>query len=118
MTDAPSAGDRPPTDRPLDIDADLTLDVDGETVSIRGYGDLIVVSAPSVGVAWSLARTAGPLLDQLSAADVTLDCRVQGRSIARVVPGDGPGPLSRTLGLAPARLSVGGLLLAALATRS
>jgi hypothetical protein len=106
-------------DRALDVDADLTLTVDGAAVSIQGYGDLVVVSAPSLSVLRTLARTGAPplgvhLLDHLRDADVTLDVRVRGRSVARMGPGVDPGPLSRALGADPARVSLGGLLLAAL----
>jgi len=106
-------------DRALDVDADLTLTVDGAAVSIRGYGDLVVVSAPSVSVLRTLARTGAPpldahLLDHLQDADVALDVRVRGRSVVRIGPGIDPGPLSRALGASPARVSLGGLLLAAL----
>jgi hypothetical protein len=106
-------------DRALDVDADLTLTVDDATVRIRGYGDLIVVAAPSLSAVRTLARTDAPpldghLLDALRDADVTLDVRVRGRSVARAGPNVEPGPLSRAVDAAPARLSLGGLLLAAL----
>ncbi|AZH25881.1 hypothetical protein [Haloplanus aerogenes] len=107
-------------DRALDIDADLTLTVDEATVSIRGYGDLVVVAAPSLAVLRTLIDGGPPLPDRshlvagLRDADVTLDVRVRGRSVARAGPGYDPGPLSRALGVAPARISLGGLLLAAL----
>jgi len=108
-------------DRALDVDADLTLAVDDETVSIRGYGDLVVVAAPSLAAVRTLARSRPllddlHLLDHLHDADVTVDVRVRGRSVARVGPGVDPGPLSRALGVDPARVSPGGLLLAALST--
>ena len=107
-------------DRALDVDADLTLAVDDETVSIRGYGDLVVVSAPSLSVLRTLLRGGPPvparphLLAVLRDADVTLDVRVRGRSVARAGSGHDPGPLSRALGVAPARVSPGGLVLTAL----
>jgi hypothetical protein len=106
-------------DRPLDVDADLTLTVDDETVTIRGYGDLVVVAAPSLSVVRTLARTAAPPLDgrllaHLEDADVRLDVRVRGRSVARVGSGIDADPLSRALGVAPARVSLGGLLLTTL----
>jgi len=106
-------------DRPLDVDADLTLTVDDETVTIRGYGDLVVVTAPSLSVVRTLAGTAAPPLDvrllaHLDDADVRLDVRVRGRSVARIGSGIDAGPLSRALGVAPARVSLGGLLLTTL----
>ena len=106
-------------DRALDVDADLTLTVDGERVTIRGYGDLVVVAAPSLSAVRTLARTAAPPLDgrllpHLEDADVRLDVRVRGRSVARAGSEIDPGPLSRALGVAPARVSLGGLLLTTL----
>jgi hypothetical protein len=102
-------------DRPLDVHADLTLDVGEATVTIRGYGDLIVVRAPSLAAARALAAAGGrPFLDHLRDVDVTLDLRVRGHSVARAGPDHDPGPLSRALGVAPARLSPGGILLSVL----
>jgi hypothetical protein len=106
-------------DRALDIDADLTLAVAEGTVTIRGYGDLVVVGAPSLAAVRTLARTGAPpldarLLERLRDADVTLDVRVRGRSVARAGAGVDTGPLARVLGVAPARVSLGGLCLTAL----
>jgi hypothetical protein len=98
----------------LDVVADLTVDVGTATVSVRGYGDLVVVSAPSVAAARALSGAGGALLARLIAAGVTVDVRVRGHSVARAAPDRDPGPLSRALGVAPARVSPGGLLLAAL----
>lgn len=99
--------------RPLDVTADLTLATDGSTVTVRGYGDLVVVDAPTLGALRSLdggSRTA--VLDSLCRrSDVTVDLRVGGRSVARAGAGVDAGPLSRAVGVAPARLSLGGLLL-------
>jgi hypothetical protein len=108
-------------DRALDVEADLTLAVDDAEVSVQGYGDLVVVATPSLAALRRLARTGDPVVDDLHLreylrdADVTLDIRVRGRSVARAGSGIDPGPLSRALDVAPARLSPGGLALAALA---
>jgi hypothetical protein len=104
-------------DRRLDVYADLRVEVGEAAVSVRGYGDLVVVAAPTLSAARALGATGGaggPLLERLAAADVTVDLRVRGRSVARAGPDHEAGPLSRLLGVAPARLSPGGLLLAAL----
>ncbi|WP_251330433.1 aminopeptidase [Haloplanus pelagicus] len=100
-------------ERPLDVYADLTLDVGETTVSIRGYGDLVVVRAPSLRAVRALASGASrvPVFDGLSRADVTLDVRVRGHSVARAGPGHDPGHLSRVLGVDPARISPGGVVL-------
>lgn len=114
MTPDSLAGVDPDALDPLDVHADLTLDVGSASVSIRGHGDLVVVAAPTLAVAWTLAETLGPLLAHLSAADVTVDCRVRGHSVARAGPDADPGLLASALGVRPARVSLGGLLLAAL----
>jgi hypothetical protein len=104
-------------DRPLDVIADLTVEVGGQTVSVRGYGDLVVVSAPTFSAARALATAPETAVDRLTTADVTVDVRVRGRSVARAGPDHDPGPLSQALGVAPASVSPGGLLLAALSRR-
>jgi hypothetical protein len=100
-------------DRPLDVYADLTLEVGDASVAVRGYGDLVVVAAPTLSAVRELAG-GGLLLERLVAADVTVDLRVRGLSVARAGPDHPPGLLSRRLGLAPVRLEPGGLFLAAL----
>ncbi|MFC7174116.1 hypothetical protein ACFQL0_13685 [Haloplanus litoreus] len=47
--------------RSLDVYADLTLDVGDSTVTIRGYGDLIVVRTPSLAAARALSAAARAL---------------------------------------------------------
>jgi hypothetical protein len=96
---------------PLDVDADLTLTVGDATGTVRGYGDLVVVDLPTLAAARTVGRTVAPLSAAAVDAGVTVDLRVRGRSVARAGPDVDPGPLSRALGLAPARVSVGGLLL-------
>lgn len=99
---------------PLDVFADLTLTVDDAPVSIRGYGDLVVVDAPSLAAVRALEAGTGAPLERLLTADVTLDVRVRGRSVARATPGGRAGPLGRALGVAPFSVAPGGLLLTAL----
>ncbi|WP_224269353.1 peptide ABC transporter ATP-binding protein [Haloprofundus salinisoli] len=107
------------TRRPLDVTAELTLTVEGEEVRVVGFGELVVVDAPSLGGAFALLRGAGQLPteqfgENVRAADVTVDVRVDGVSVARLGPDLRPGYLSRALGVAPARLSLGGVALALL----
>lgn len=97
---------------PLDVDADLTVETDDWTGTVRGHGDLVVVDVPSLSAARSLARTAAPMADPVADAGVTVDLRVRGVSVATVGPDVDPGLLSRVLGLAPARVRPGGLLFA------
>jgi hypothetical protein len=106
----------------LDVDADLTVAVDGEGVAVRGYGDRVVVEAPSLAALRSVgdvladlpAGGRGALSEVLGRADVTVDVRVRGLSVARLGPDVRAGPLSRLAGVAPARVSLGGVVLAAL----
>jgi hypothetical protein len=99
-----------------------TLDVEGAdgTGTVRGYGDLVVVSLPTLAAARSLAggvamATHGPgerLTDALSRSDLTVDVRVRGVSVARVGESAG-GPLARALSErlgVDAAPSVGGLV--------
>ncbi|WP_224450072.1 peptide ABC transporter ATP-binding protein [Haloprofundus salilacus] len=107
------------TRRPLDVTAELTLTIEDEDIRVVGFGDLVVVDTPSLGGAFALLQGTKRLpTDQFGAdvraADVTVDVRVDGVSIARLGPGVRPGYLSRKLGVAPARLSLGGAALALL----
>ena len=88
--------------------------------TLRGYGDLVVLSLPSVAVARKLGRAVsmasrGPgsgLARAFRRADLSVDVRVRGVSVARVGPDASGGPLSRLasdrLGV-DASLSLGGL---------
>jgi hypothetical protein len=100
--------------RPLDVDADLAVETDDWAGRIEGHGDLIVVDVPSLSAAREIVRTAASFADQLAGADVTVDLRVRGRSVATYGPAVETGPLARALGLAPARVRPGGVLLSLL----
>jgi hypothetical protein len=105
--------------RELSVEADLTLTVPAGEIRVRGYGDVVVVEAPSLAAARDLFDGTATLpLDRLTgeieSAAVDIDIRVRGRSVARIGPDVSPGPLSRAVGAAPARISVGGAILAAL----
>lgn len=105
-----------PSVGPLSVTADLSVSVDGARVVVDGYGDLVVVDAPSFRAVRRFAggRAGTRLLAGLAAADVAVDVRVRGTSVARVDPDAPPGALSRLLGAAPARVSAGGVAFAAL----
>ncbi|KTG10517.1 hypothetical protein AUR64_11570 [Haloprofundus marisrubri] len=103
----------------MDVTAELTLTVEGEDVRVAGFGELVVVDAPTLSGALALLRGTKQLPteqfgENVRAADVTVDIRVDGVSVARLGPGLRPGYLSRALGVAPARLSLGGAALALL----
>jgi len=112
---------RDPDVAPLSVEADLTLDTDRGAATVRGYGDLVVVDLTSLSVARDLLEgtatlpTAGlaGVEEGLRTADVVVDVRVRGRSVARLGRDAAPGPLSRALG-APGRVSLAGVVLAAL----
>lgn len=105
--------------RSLDVTADLTLSLADEDVSVTGYGDLVIVDAPSLRTALGLLRGVDHVPTHLverglARGDVTVDVRVRGGSIARAGPGIRPGPVSRALGVAPAKVSLLGVALAGL----
>lgn len=91
---------------PLDVDADLTVSVDGAEAEVRSTGERIFVEFGSLSAA-SIAADARPsgTLDRLPAvlrtADLTVDIRVRGRTVAVSGAGASPGVVSRRLGVAP-----------------
>lgn len=103
-------------DRLLSVEADLTATVEGDEVSIDGYGDRLVVSFPTFRAARRALEGLETLpvpfesLETAAEAGVAVDVRVRGASVARLGPGVRAGPLSRLAGVAPARVSVVGLL--------
>jgi hypothetical protein len=104
--------------RSLDVVAELELTVEGQSVQVVGYGDLVVVEAPTLGAALSLLRGTATLPTAevgagLRDADVTVDVRVRGVSVATLGPDADPGPLDRRLADG-ADVSLGGALLAVL----
>ncbi|MFB6281358.1 MAG: hypothetical protein ABEH40_05020 [Haloferacaceae archaeon] len=120
-SDGPGPTDR--TDR-LAVEAALDATVAGHDLRIEGYGDLIVVEAPSLralrDVRGSLGAAPRPP-DRLVGALPPVDVRVRGASVARIDPDADPGPiggtLARLLGVSPARPSLGGVVRALLRTR-
>ena len=99
--------------RPLDVDADLTLTVEGAEIDVVGYGDLVVVDAASFAALRALRRDATPAVGVVPDVGVTVDVRVRGVSVARLGPGVPSGLFSRLVGV-DGRISGGGVLLAAL----
>jgi hypothetical protein len=103
-------------DRLLSVEADLTATVDGQEVSVDGYGDRVVVSFPTFAAARRALDGVEALpvpfdsLDAAGEAGLDVDVRIRGASVARLGPGVRAGPLSRLVGAAPARVSVVGVL--------
>lgn len=114
-----SSDERSRPERALDVTADLTLSLADADVDVTGYGDLVVVDAPDLRTALALLRGSdyvpSKLVERgLARSDVTVDVRVRGGSIARAGPDIRPGLVSRVLGVDPARVDLGGVVLAAL----
>ncbi|WP_435064763.1 hypothetical protein [Halobaculum sp. EA56] len=120
---ARSDRDVPPAERiavdDLRIEADLDLAVDGDPVRVRSTGGRIDVFVRRFGVL--------PRIDELRRAlpspvgdaleRVPVGVHVAGVEVARVDPGVPSGPLSRLLGVAPARVDLPGVARALLRRR-
>jgi hypothetical protein len=96
---------------------DLTLTVGDLRLPVASTGERLFVEVPTVRAALRLARLASADAERpaalLTATGLTAELRVRGRTVA-VLGGDArPGPLSRTLGVAPAVVRAGGCLTAA-----
>ena len=80
--------------RPLAIDADLDVSIDGHAMKIAGHGRHLVIDVASVRTAWRLFRdrsfasqVTNGMLPVLNAAGIVVDVRVAGRSVGRAGPG-------------------------------
>lgn len=95
----------------LRVEADLELEVDGERVSVRSGAGRVDVAAGSLGALRAVAglrdRLPAPVAEDID--DVPVGLHVRGVEVARVDPGVSAGPLSRALGLAPARVDLVGV---------
>ncbi|MEM1042172.1 MAG: hypothetical protein AAGI91_06030 [Bacteroidota bacterium] len=110
----------------LDVQADLSLTVDGEPVSLRSEGDLLVATFQSVPRALRVLKTL-PLPDgpgrvatlrtaagTVRASGLNVLVRVGHRTVARAGPAARPGWLSRLLRLGEVEVYARQALLAAL----
>lgn len=103
---------------PLDVYADLTVSVDGAEARVRSTGERAFVEFDSLSDA-SIAADGRPpgALDRLPAAlrqaDLTLEIRVRGRTVAVSGAGASPGVISRRFGVAPTELRPLGVIGAA-----
>jgi hypothetical protein len=86
----------------LDVKADLTLRVDGETVRVRSRTDKPLVDLPSIDLALALARRGGRYLPEvpsvLAAADLTVGIAIDGTGVAILGAEAEPGVLARQVG--------------------
>jgi hypothetical protein len=95
----------------LDIQADLSLSVDGEPVAIQGRGREITIAVPSLRTGRRLLDT--PLTgrqqtrrvhDALRQADVTARVMLNGHTIARIGAGARPSAIGRWMRLGEAEV--------------
>lgn len=103
----------------LRIEADLDLAVDGEPVRIRTGNGRVGVFVDRIGTLSRVAELLDALPEPLGGSldRVPLGVHVAGVEVARVDPGVAAGPLSRALGVAPARVDLGGVVRAVLSRR-
>ncbi|WP_435073435.1 peptide ABC transporter ATP-binding protein [Halorubrum sp. HHNYT27] len=101
---------------PLSVETeDLTLSVDGIAFDVRSTGDHLFVEVATVRDAIRVARrlpdvdTGGPAA-LLTAADLTTEIRVRGRTVAVIGADARPGLLARKLGVAPAEVRLAAIL--------
>jgi len=100
----------------LAIEADLTVTLDGHTVAVTGYDEMVAVDIPSIRAARSLwgglpvDRTDGAAV--LSSIGLTVEIRVRGVPVARLGDDATPSRLATRLGLGPVELVPDGLLMA------
>lgn len=102
----------------LDVTADLTATVDGDTVRIESYTDRVFVDLPSFATARRLYDRHGAEVDRLpallGATDLTLEVSINGTSVAVVGPPGSGGRLERAVGYDGLTVLPGGVLRALL----
>ncbi|MCT9095913.1 hypothetical protein [Haloarchaeobius sp. HME9146] len=108
-----------PIGTPLTVDADLRLRLGDTDVLVKGYGNTVVVQAPSLRAARQLRRAASQwpvrrLLDALAFSGVALDVRVGDVSVGGFDRDHSGGVLSRVVGTGPVSVYPEGVVLAAL----
>ena len=99
-------GDAAPHRRPLFVEADLDLSVDGHPVAVRGEGQHVTIEVDDRRTAWRVARASRPganmvrvLAAKLEEHGVDVDVHVGGKAVGRMGPSADPGRLSRALGV-------------------
>lgn len=99
----------------LHVEADLSIDVGGETVRVTGGGDSLRIEAPSFRAARRLLDGSEALpadIDPGTAGrlDAPIAVAVRGETVARVGGDVRPNRLARLAGVTPARVSLWGVL--------
>jgi hypothetical protein len=96
--------------RALSVLADLSLDLDGEDIAIRGDGDRVIIDLPSLQAGRALAQ-AGPFSRNgrraglatlnvfLRETDLTVDVRYAGETVVRLGAQAQPNAVARLLNL-------------------
>ncbi|XVH31047.1 hypothetical protein ACNS7O_11720 [Haloferacaceae archaeon DSL9] len=95
------------------VDGEVAVEIDGAPCRIVGTGPRVIVETPTFGAARSVLAVvdALPVDRRDTAVPVqTLEIRVRDVPIASSGTAHHPGPLSRAIGAAPARLSLGGVV--------
>ena len=91
---------------PLDVEADLTIAIEGEEIQVKSRTNKPLVDLPSMGVALALARQLGggglrllpELAGVLAAADLTVGVAIDGTGIAVLGAEAEPGRLAKRFG--------------------
>lgn len=111
---------RLPAGRPLAVEADLVLTIDGEDVQIDGRDDLVTIDLPSLRAGRTLLHS-GPFATErvdrfrmvdwlLRDAGLTADVKLRGRQIARLGKAARPGRIARLLRLGQAEVYPGSVV--------
>lgn len=105
------------TGRPLSVDVDLDLTVDGHPMAVRGEGRRVVVSVDEPRTAWRLFRSRRPPTELVRTVSETLDAlgldvelEVAGHSVGVAGRSAVPSRLTRAMGLRSVQLNAPRLL--------
>jgi hypothetical protein len=103
-----------PARAPFSIDTDLTVTIDGTRADVESTGERLFVEFRSVPDAVRAAGGASDgtgqgLATLLTVTDLTVEFRVRDRTVLLAGVGARPGVVSRTLGVAPSELRLGGV---------
>jgi hypothetical protein len=102
---------------PLNVNADLTVSVDGGTAEVSSTGDRLFVTFPSILPAVNALRglpsdpdSADTVAAVLSRTDLTIEVRVHDRTVAVIGSKANPGTLSEALSADPIEVRLGGVI--------
>jgi hypothetical protein len=106
-----------PSQIPLNVNADLTVSVDGGEAEVSSTGDRLFVTFPSVLPAVSALRdlpndpdSTDAVATALSRTDLTTEVRIHDRTVAVIGSQAKPGVLSEALSADPIEVRAGGAL--------